>query len=102
MCLISSLRRISDDIIIELMRSIFCFRRNSHGLKILNKLANRWAKEAEVEVRISEPEAVKDVAVSFILYLFFLLLQDFILLGELLIIPGEVTWASLFAASSSS
>ncbi|KAL5767554.1 hypothetical protein ACOSQ2_014337 [Xanthoceras sorbifolium] len=34
------------------MRSIFRPRCNSHGLEILDKLTNRWAKEAEVEVGI--------------------------------------------------
>ncbi|KAL5805067.1 hypothetical protein ACOSQ3_031867 [Xanthoceras sorbifolium] len=98
------------------MRSIICLRHKSHGLEILDKLANIWAKK--VEVGVSEPDAVKDVAVSFILYLLLLLLQDFILLGELLILPGKVfflpfeqligvlevylTRASLLAALSSS
>ncbi|KAL5857221.1 hypothetical protein ACOSQ3_004679 [Xanthoceras sorbifolium] len=91
---------IPNDIISELL--CFCLHRSSQGLEILDPLVNRWAKE--LEVGVLEPKAIKDVDVSFIMYLLILLLQNFILLGELFIFPGKVSFLLLkelaFLASS--
>ncbi|KAL5786107.1 hypothetical protein ACOSQ2_008499 [Xanthoceras sorbifolium] len=94
------LRRILGDIISKLL--CFYLRHSSHGLEILDQLANRWAKEAEVDGGVLEPDAIEDVALSFILYLHFLLLQNFIFLGKLLILLDKVAFLLLEYFFSSS
>ncbi|KAL5808137.1 hypothetical protein ACOSQ3_028828 [Xanthoceras sorbifolium] len=52
-------------------------------------------QEAEVKVGVSKPEVVNDVFVCYILCLLLLLLQDFVLLSELLILSSKVVFLPL-------
>ncbi|KAL5742468.1 hypothetical protein ACOSP7_029200 [Xanthoceras sorbifolium] len=78
--------RTRNSIISELLRSLFRYSYSLHSPKTLNPLVNRYAEKAKVNCRIPGSDIIQDVAVSFILYLLFLLLQALILLGELLIL----------------